>query len=491
VQVEFLRWIVEFGGEVAGALVGLSDRELARHLERLKSLGLVFRYETDQRAVYSAHPFLREYFRNLLTAKPETIHESVRARLAASFDLKSKTNPRDSAILDQYESLIEQTLLAGNAHEAFRLYQDALGGYKNLGGVLGDYARGLRVLERFVPEDDFSRARQLPFDRPWIVVNDLGCFARNLGDLGRARRAFAYCQRLVEAGISRGSEPVNLHNLIQLELNAGHFWQSLEYSEKAISLTSGTDRLVPFSYRATSHFILGNVTEALADFQRATVLNNGMPLLDAYGVPEAECKFLRGYLPAALSQTEASREFASKNNSYDAHCICNILLARILVPDDPVRASTFLLEASKFANRSGSIELQLRYFQAACELHLHLGDYPQGIAKAEAGILLADTCDYGWWSINLRIVLAETLLGAGGAGKALQSARNALDRSEQPGCEYAWGKADSLHFCGLAHLQLGERELGCQRLTAALELRERLGHGRVEETRRALAACRP
>ncbi len=32
----------------------------------------------------------------------------------------------------------------------------------------------------------------------------------------------------------------------------------------------------------------------------------------------------------------------------------------------------------------------------------------------------------------------------------------------------------------------GERELARHRLTAALELRERLGHGRVEETRRAL-----
>ena len=57
-------------------------------------------------------------------------------------------------------------------------------------------------------------------------------------------------------------------------------------------------------------------------------------------------------------------------------------------------------------------------------------------------------------------------------------------------CAYAWGQADGLHFCGLAHLRLGERELARQRLTAALELRERLGHGRIEETRRALELCR-
>ena len=44
---------------------------------------------------------------------------------------------------------------------------------------------------------------------------------------------------------------------------------------------------------------------------------------------------------------------------------------------------------------------------------------------------------------------------------------------------------------GSDDLRLGERELARQRLTAALEVRERLGHGRVEETRHALELCRP
>ena len=63
---------------------------------------------------------------------------------------------------------------------------------------------------------------------------------------------------------------------------------------------------------------------------------------------------------------------------------------------------------------------------------------------------------------NLRLALAETYLAAGDPRKALQNARNALDRSEHPDCQYAWGKADGLHFCGLAHLRLGERELAQQ-----------------------------
>jgi hypothetical protein len=132
------------------------------------------------------------------------------------------------------------------------------------------------------------------------------------------------------------------------------------------------------------------------------------------------------------------------------------------------------------------VELQLCCFHSACELQRSLGDSAQSISEAEAGILLADTCGFGKYSIDLRLALAESLLDAGEPTKALQHARTALDRSEAPECRYAWGQADGLHLCGIAHLRLGERELAKQRLTAALELRERLGHPRIDETRRAL-----
>jgi hypothetical protein len=77
VKVQLLGWIVQSGGEVAGALAGLSNEQLVIHLDRLKSLGLVFRYETDQQFVYSAHPFVRDFFRGLLSPRPESVHESI------------------------------------------------------------------------------------------------------------------------------------------------------------------------------------------------------------------------------------------------------------------------------------------------------------------------------------------------------------------------------------------------------------------------------
>jgi tetratricopeptide (TPR) repeat protein len=493
VKVEILAWIVQSGGEVAGALMGLADGELAKHLERLRALGLVFRYETGRQAVYSAHPFLREFFRNLLGTKPESVHESVRAKLAPGLEARPKTKPSDPAILDQYEMLIEQTLLAGRVQEAFDLYWYGLGGYKNLGWVLGENGRGLRIVERFVPRDDFSLIEpHLAIRSRSGLVNDLGLFAQSLGDIARARGAFGHCRRLDAGASDQKNESMDTQNLADVELNAGHFRQAVEHSESAVSLATEAknDTFIMFSlaFRATAHFALGDITASAADFQRATELE-GQPLCALEGIWEAECKLLRGDRPGALGQTRANRELMASLNLNAQLCRCNSLLARLLLPEGPAQAARYLQDARAFASRSGDVELQLRCFHAASDIHRHLGDYPQAVAEAEAGILLADTCGFGQFSIDLRLALAETLLAAGDARKALQNARNALDRSEHPDCQYAWGQADGLHFCGLAHLRLGERELARQRLSAALELRKRLGHGRIEETRRALELC--
>jgi tetratricopeptide (TPR) repeat protein len=495
VKVELLGWIVQSGGEVAGALIGLADQQLVNQLERLRALGLVFRYMTDGQAVYSAHPFLRDFFRSLLGTKPESVHESVRARLAPSLEAWPSTNPSDPAILDQYELLIEQTLLAGRVQEAFELYRYGLGASMNLVWVLGENGRGLRILERFVPRDDFSRIEpDLPLRHRSKLANDVGVFASVLGDLARAREALRHSRHLSRSESDRKAESTCARNLAWVELDAGHFREALEYSESAVSLASEaedeTQPMRSLCYRATAHFALGDITDAAADFQRATELT-GQPLPGLRAIQEAESKLARGDRPGALSQTQANREWGTRYNYNDTLCRCNALLARLLLPDDPAQAARHLQDARVFASRSGDVELQLRCFHAACELHRHLGDYPQAIAEAEAGILLADTCGYGRCSIDLRLALAETLLAAGDARKALQNARNALDRSERPDCQYAWGKADGLHLCGLAHLRLGERDLARQRLTAALELRARLSHGRLEETRRALDLCSP
>jgi tetratricopeptide (TPR) repeat protein len=491
VKVELLGWIVQSGGKVAGALIGLKNHQLVKHLERLKGLGLVFRYETDRQVVYSAHPFLREFFRNLLGTKPESVHESVRVRLAPSLEARPETKPSDPAILDQYEFLIEQTLLAGRVQEAFELYRHGLGAYSNLIWVLGENARGLRIVERFAPRDDFSSIELLsPVERA-SLANDVGLFATKLGDLTRARAVLRDARMSLQSVQNRKDESIVVQNLADIESLAGHFPLVLQYCEMAVALADedlAKSEIGPaLGRRAIAHSALGDIPSAIADFQRANERGGRMDSTIIFC--KAEHKDLRGDRLGAQRQAQASRKTTAEHGGNQDLCRLDALLTRLLLPDNRAEAAQHLQDARAFADRSGVVELQLRCFHAACELHRMLGDLPQAITEADAGILLADTCGFGKFSINLRLALAETHLAAGDAHKALQNARNALDRSEQPDCQYAWGKADGLHFCGVAHLRLGERELARQRLTDALELRERLGHGRIEETRRALDQC--
>lgn len=485
VQVEILglisrsvrRWLSFF-------LINHSDTRLLKDLERLKELGLVFR-SGKLSAVYSAHPFLRDFFRTLLGTTAESVHEAVRAKLAPSLDARPSTTPKDPPVLDRYEMLIEQTLLAGRTEKAFRLYQYGLGCYENL-HILGENVRGLRILEQFVPQDDFSRIEhRLPSQTQSHLVNDLGLFAGVLGDLSRARDAYSYC-RLIQTRDSGLRSASVEGNHSWLEYRAGNFPLAVKYAENAVTIAIENqlkDKLWRyFAALAASHVALGNIETAAAIFARVTDRERG--------INEAEFKLLRGDRLGALNQAQFILKAMLARNSGSEVCNCNVILAQILLFDEPAHSAKHLKEARTFATQSGEVDFQLRCFHAAGELQLHLGDYSQAIAEAEAGILLADTCGFGKYSIDLHLVLAETLLAAGETRKGLQNARNALDRSEEPDCQYAWGKADGLHFCGIAHLRLGERELAKQRLTAALELRERLGHGRIEETRRALELCK-
>jgi tetratricopeptide (TPR) repeat protein len=374
-------------------------------------------------------------------------------------------------------------------HEAFDLYWHGLGGYKSVGRVLGENPRGLRILERFIPRGDFTLIDELlPMRARGTLVNDVGLYAMQLGDLATARGAFAYNRT---NSSERTDESITYQNLAAVELNAGFLLKAIVYAETAVSITADAQNnsvaKIALTYRAKSGFALGKTASSATDFQRATELE-GQALYALRGIDEAECKFLCGDHSGSLSQTHANlREYAIPYNENDDRCRANALLSRLLALDDPAQAARHLQDARAFANRSGHVELQLRCAHAATELYTHLGDYTQAIAEADAGILLADTCGFGKYSIDIRLALAETYLAAGDARKALQNARNALDRSEHPDCQYAWGRADGLHSCGVAHRLLGEKELARQRLTAALELRERLGHGRIEETRRALA----
>jgi hypothetical protein len=201
---------------------------------------------------------------------------------------------------------------------------------------------------------------------------------------------------------------------------------------------------------------------------------------------EAEFKLAAGDRDGAKAQTQANLDIAVRNRGGRTQALCDTLLGLLALPADPTAARHHLDAARNYCSRSDHLEVQLRCYHLACEIARTERDFDPARSEAKAGIHLADTCGFGLHAIELRLALARVHLDDGDPKAALQRAREALERSVHPECQYAWGEADGLHLCGIAHARLGEIEPARQRLTAALARRERLTHPGLDETRSEL-----
>jgi len=486
VSVAALGFLVAAGGKVAGALVGCAEARLVQLLERLRRLGLVFAYSSGSEVTYTAHPFLRGYFQALLGVPAAEVHEAVRARLATSLDARPDTKPTEPVLLDRYEGLIEHTRLAGRVQEAFDLYLDGLAGYEHLGTVLGESARGLRIVTGFSTDGTIEKIAPNLRDSPRAdLATGWGLYTRNLGDLEAARRAFEFglAIRRQRGDAMYGSRA--LQNLCEVELLAGRLprahesaWMALAEAQRAHHHGYQTSS---YGYLAASLAALGDVVGAKEHFRTATRFE-GQPLYSLRGLKEAEFRMACGDAAGARRQTQANWEVCQDYGWVREVALCDTVLGRLLLPDDPTEARRHLDAARDFGARSGEVEIQLRAYQLAADLARHLGDLPTVAAEAEAGVLLAGGCGFGLYAIDLRLALARVHLEAGDARDALRLAREALDRAAAPECRYAWGEADALDLAGRTHARLGEPELAQQRLTAAVAARERLGHLRPADT---------
>jgi hypothetical protein len=117
ITLDLLGVLIEAGGEVAGILVSARPR-LVRLLRSLLERGLVFQYGSGSSVTWTAHPFLRERFRESLEVPPERVFEVVANALGAGLESRPTNLPREAATLDAYEQLVEVTRLAGREQEA-------------------------------------------------------------------------------------------------------------------------------------------------------------------------------------------------------------------------------------------------------------------------------------------------------------------------------------------------------------------------------------
>jgi len=488
VTLDLLAVLVDAGGEVAGLLLNSKPRLLVL-LGSLQVRGLVFHYQSADAVTWSAHPFLRERFRELLGCPAEQVFDVVAQALGAGLEKSPDTKPSDQATLDRYERLIEATRLAGREEEAFDLFRYGLGSYDHLAKVLGEYERGYRILAAFSG-----------VDRPWaldvttapqwraFLASDLSLFAGQLGRLKEARVTGRLVDRWAKS-VATQQASIALQNSSWVAFGIGYLSESSRLAGEAVNEAEiaryDHQRANALAHRAIATHAMGDVAAARADFGAATELE-GEPLYSWGGSQHARHLLDLGNLSAARALANHGVPKAQSYNWNHDLLRFDALLARIDLAEngDP----TLHLDAIRaWTSRTGDMERIIEVHLLTARHLLACGDTQAALGEAETGLLHAVACGYGLLRIELLVALARIRLVWPDPAKAIQAAREALDLAAHPDCGYAWGEADAAQVWGEAFFANGELALAQPAFTRALEVRRRIEHPGASETERWLA----
>jgi tetratricopeptide (TPR) repeat protein len=491
VTFELLGVLVDAGGEVAGLLVKAKPRLVAL-LGSLRARGLVFQYQSNDAVTWTAHPFLRERFRELLGCPAEQVFDVVAEALGAGLEKSPDTHPSDPATLDRYERLIEATRLAGREDEAFDLYWYGLGSSRHLGRKLGEYERGYRILAAFgatgPPEE---LAVTIGLRRRSQLANDLSMYAVILGRLAEARAIRRVDDHWRKSLGDPQDMSTGLANSSWLAFMLGRLPEARRLANEASrndaeTASDDTEIIVALARRAIAAHSLGDVAAARADYGAATEMI-GEALYFLGGVRQVRHNLDLGNLAAAsalanhgLGKTRAGYGWNDEIPLFDA------MLARIALAEgrDPM---PHLEEIRAWTSRTGDMEFIIEAHLLTARHLLARGDTQSALGEAETGLLHAVACGYGLLRIELLVALARIRLAWPDPPKAIQAAREALDLAAHPDCGYAWGEADAAQVWGEAYFANGELALAQRAFTRALEVRRRIEHPGAAETEQWLA----
>ena len=473
-------------------MVGFNQTKLARLAERLHKQGLVYKYKLRNIITYTAHPFLREYFRELLGVPSEKIHEVVRSKLAVGLDTRPENKPKTPEMLDKYESLIEHNVLSGHFQEAYDLFQNSMSGSagrEHLYHKVGDYGRIIRILSLFSEDSQPEHATsQLSiFDRG-VLVNLWGLAADALGDLDTAELCFDLYIGLSKKDKNMGELSQALQNSACNAIARGAFTLAKKLLKESLENAESGDiyrRWASHSGLAATCHSLGEISEAQKNFAKTIEISGRLPYAIS-GIREAEHLFAIGNKNYAFQRTQANLTFCEQNEWPRDISLCHALLGLLNLPESIAEARNHLKEIRGWTNQSGEMECIIRAHILAAEIAYCSGDYPGAISEVTTGLNHAESCGYGKFTIDLLLLLAKINLAIPDFRTALSNARKALDRSEHKDCRYAWGQANALHLCGVCHRELNEPELAKKRLEAALKIRKKIQHPGAEETQKLI-----
>lgn len=370
---------------LAGPLASLDAAGLYRALDSLVNRHLVL-CESD--GSYTAHPAVRDHFARLGDASERgRQHELLRQQLMSLVHQPGLAHPQDRVTLDLVEEAIYHAQQAGQATEAFRLYEETLGGLRHLGWKLGEMARGLRILGGF----------NLCPDR-WA----LGWFLRALGEFEEAyaHNDFAYFR--ADIRLLQGRLP-------EVE-------------------REGDD-----TRTATAEFLMGRTTQP-------------PPSVLGCAVPRAQILLYLGRFVQSrqIAQLDPLYQFMGHEGERARCQLIAAEAARRQADSDSCRDN--LQAASAWILHSGSVEHLCLYNLIRARAAGTAGLREEAQRAVNEGLHLARVHGLGLYHIELLCLQGEINLARGDAPAAERMAREALWRATAADCRFAWGEVEARHL---------------------------------------------
>lgn len=514
-------------------LARLNEQQLQARLQLLVEMRLIEGSDSQVRGypsqIYTVHPSVREGFLKKLDARAARLgHHAVRKGLAASLSGKPGDNPSDPATLDLLEEIVFHTLATGHPNEAFSIYSDRIGGYKNLGWRLGAYERGERICRTFAT-GQARQAASLPAELTKASQGVLfNAWALYLKDLGQLSKAVRYFERSIALSVEQeylvGVSFGNI-NLAEADMLAGHLTVARRAGEEALrnAELSSSPASLRNSYAMLAHVLahLGETKFSLEIFLAALQVHHSyfgqtdLPLYAHQGLCYASLLRLLGRNEIAVQITEINKAIQIENKHGSELAGCNLLLADCAREQGNLPlASELLHEVQEWALQRDAKETlcwsalvrakrELATFsdqsavnQSNARTHLQ-----HAASALEDGLRFARECGYGIYHIDLLVARAQLALLEGRASDAERDVRVALDEGDHPPadsgypellaatdpeCLYAWGIVEGRHLLGEALLlqaaqKLGQAEFVPKRLDRLpAEVRDLIDRGREQ-----------
>ncbi len=512
-------------------LAGLNEKQLRAKLKLLVEMRLLeVGDQTDSASTidnrrsqtYSVHPAVRDGFiAGLDSETAQRGHDAARIGLEASLGQHLGEYPSDPAMLDLLEEIVYHTLGAGRANEAWDIYWERIGAYKNLLWRLGAYERGERICRAFVPGRSPQTAPlpdALPEHRQPLFINDWALYLTHLGRLDAAARCY---ERQIEIRVRQEkwqNVSMGYQNLGAAELLAGHLTAGLRDTEEALRLADHAQdasvRVGAHGCRAHALALAGDCRAALdtfgnaLDWQRKAEGMADRPLYSDRG-------YWHTYLLARLGEDEQATQLTETNKTTLREVVgpmnyheppCNLLLADLARGRGDLPAAWKLLEkAHEWAIARDAKEplcwsalvrakIEISSVRSADQpptddapdgTHTgpngpgeggpHSGPYYDARAAIEEGLRIARDCGFGIYHIDLLLTRAQTALYEGKAADAERDVRVALDdgvhpptdsglpellAATDPECGYAWGIAEGRHLLAQTLLLQAAQKVG-------------------------------